>query len=154
LGDQGDSARSLRRRMGTERNHHVQSGFTLSPTTSVNTCVCGNSLTRPNVARDPRLSGSERSLDRWFDVSAFSVPSQYTIGNAGRGLFLGPGVINFDVNIAKRFRLPWREGMNIEYRAEFYNLFNTPQFADPNVSIGTATAGRITAARNERQGQM
>jgi hypothetical protein len=120
----------------------------------VNTCVCGNNLTRPNVSKDPRLSGSERSLNRWYDVSAFSLPAQYTIGNAGRGLVQGPGLINFDLNIAKRFALPWREGMFIEYRAEFYNFFNTPNFADPNMSIGTATAGRITAARNERQGQM
>jgi hypothetical protein len=116
--------------------------------------VCGNNLTRPDVSRDPRLSGSERSLSRWFDPAAFSLPAQYAIGNAGRGLFQGPGMINFDVSIAKRFRLPWREGMNLEYRAEFYNFFNTPQFADPNTTIGTATAGRITGARNERQGQM
>ena len=131
-----------------------QSGFTLSPGVSTNTCVCGNNAARPDVSKNPHLSGSERSLDRWFDVSAFAIPAQYTIGNAGRGLIQGPGLINFDVNIAKRFRLPWREGMNIEYRAEFYNFFNTPQFADPNTTIGAGTAGRITGARNERQGQM
>jgi hypothetical protein len=131
-----------------------QSGFTLSPTTTVNTCVCGNNLTRPNVTGSPHLSGSERTLNRWFDTSVFSLPAQYTIGNAGRGLIQGPGVINFDVNIAKRFRLPWREGMHIEYRAEFYNFFNTPQFADPNTVTGTANFGRITGSRNERQGQM
>ena len=130
-----------------------QSGFTLSPTTSVNTCVCGNSLARPNVERDPRLSGSERSrtVGSMFQHPLFR---GNTRSETLAGGYSWPGVLNFDLNIAKRFRLPWREGMNIEYRAELYNLFNTPQFADPNTSIGTATAGRITGARNERQGQM
>ena len=48
----------------------------------------------------------EQSLDRWFDTSVFSIPAQFTIGNAGRGLFFGPGLMNFDVNIGKRFVVP------------------------------------------------
>jgi hypothetical protein len=132
-----------------------QSGFTLTPTTATNTCVCGNNAARPNVVGQPRLSESERTLARWFNPAAFAVPELYTIGNGGRGLVQGPSFTNFDLSIAKRFFLPFfREGANLEFRAEFYNLFNTPQFNDPDTTIGSALAGRITSARNERQGQL
>ena len=50
--------------------------------------------------------------------------------------------------------LPPREGMKLEFRAEFYNLFNTPQFSDPNMTVNAGTAGRITGSKSERQGQM
>jgi hypothetical protein len=133
-----------------------QAGFTLTPGVIQNLCVCGNNAALPNVSRDPRLSGSERTLDRWFNVSAFSLPEQYTIGNAGRGLIQGPGLVNFDLNAAKRFPLDAvREGSSLEFRAEFYNLTNTPYFADPNVIIGSGTVGRVTAVRgNPRRTQM
>lgn len=44
--------------------------------------------------------------------------------------------------------------MSLEIRAEFYNAFNTPQFSDPNVTIGAGTVGQITGSKNERQGQL
>ena len=44
--------------------------------------------------------------------------------------------------------------MRLEFRAEFYNLFNTPQFSDPNMTVNAGTAGRITGSKSERQGQM
>ncbi len=131
-----------------------QSGFTLTPSTSVNTCVCGNNFAVPNVSRNPNIDPSQRSYPRWFDVTAFSIPAQYTVGNSGRGIINGPHVFNTDLNGAKRFPLPWREGISLEFRAEFYNAFNTPQFNDPNVTIGSATAGQITGSKNERQGQL
>ena len=82
------------------------------------------------------------------------MPAQFAIGNAGRGLVYGPHTHNWDLNAAKTFPIPGREGMKLEFRAEFYNLFNTPQFSDPNMTVNAGTAGRITGSRNERQGQM
>ncbi len=132
-----------------------QSGFALTPGFNINTCVCG-SINRPNVARDPRLSGSQKNLNRWFDPEAFTAPPLYTIGNSGRGLFYGPGLRNLDLSLAKRFYFPQlRERANLEFRAESFNTSNTPYFANPNTTIGTATVGRITAVTNQaRQIQM
>jgi hypothetical protein len=131
-----------------------QAGFPLTPGLNIDTCVCG-SATRPDVLRDPNLSGSERTLDRWFDTAAFAAPALYRIGNAGRGLIWGPGMRNFDVEIGKRFYLPMREGMHLELRGEFYNVSNTPYFNNPNVTIGSTTAGRITSvSNNPRQAQL
>jgi hypothetical protein len=132
----------------------LQSGFPLTPSTSLNYCQCG-AINRPNVSSDPRLSGDQQSLDRWFDTSVFSAPAQYTIGNSGRGLFLGPGLINFDLNIGKRFAVPaLGEGSNVELRGEFYNLTNTPYFGNPNTTLGQATFGRITSVSGARQAQL
>jgi outer membrane receptor protein involved in Fe transport len=65
-------------------------------------------------------------------------------------LVWGPGLRNFDVEIGKRFYLsPLREGANLEFRAEFYNVTNTPYFNNPNVTIGSGTVGRITSVSND-----
>jgi hypothetical protein len=133
-----------------------QSGFPMTPGINFDTCVCG-SISRPNLIGDPKLGGSQKSLNQWFNVSAFTPPPLYTIGNSGRGLFLSPGIDNnLDLSIAKRFYFQkLREGSNLEFRAEFFNLTNTPYFSDPNTTIGTGTVGRVTSVRNSaRQGQM
>ncbi|MES1260278.1 MAG: hypothetical protein ABUS49_00985, partial [Acidobacteriota bacterium] len=129
-----------------------QSGFSLTPGLAVNNCVCGNSAARPNVSGDP-MSGPQ-SLGQWFNTGVFSTPAQYTIGNAGRGLIVGPHTLSTDLNAGKRFALPWRENMNLEFRAEFYNVFNHPQFANPDTNLGDANFGKITGAVNPRKGQL
>ncbi len=132
----------------------MQGGFPMNPGLAQDSCVCG-SARRPNVSSDPQLSGSARSLERWFNVDAFSQPAQFTVGNAGRGLFYGPGIGSMDLTIMKRFRVSaLREGANFELRGEFYNLTNTPQFRNPNITIGSANAGRITSARGQRNVQL
>jgi len=129
-----------------------QSGFSLTPGLSVNNCVCGNNAARPNISGDP-MNGPQ-SLGQWFNTGVFSIPAQYTIGNAGRGLITGPHTVSTDLNAGKRFALPWREGMNLEFRAEFYNVFNHPQFANPDTTLGNANFGKITGGVNPRKGQL
>ncbi len=129
-----------------------QSGFSLTPALSNNNCVCGNSRSAPNIVGN--ISAANQTLSQWFNTSAFAIPSQYTIGDAGRGLILGPHIVNTDLNAAKRFTLPWREGMSLEFRAEFFNVFNHPQFNNPDFTLGDANFGKITGAVNPRKGQM
>jgi hypothetical protein len=106
----------------------------------------------PNVNGNP-MSGSQ-TLNSWFDTSVFQYPAQYTIGDAGRGLIRGPHIFSTDLNAGKRFALPWREGMSLEFRAEFFNVFNHPQFNNPDVTLGDANFGKITSAANPRKGQL
>jgi hypothetical protein len=85
----------------------------------------------------------------WFDTSfntagaAWATPAQFTYGNAGRNILFGPGRINFDFSLFKAF--PITERWNLQFRAELFNLFNTPQFSQPNASIGNPNAGIINA---------
>ncbi|MGH9907106.1 MAG: carboxypeptidase regulatory-like domain-containing protein [Pyrinomonadaceae bacterium] len=73
-------------------------------------------------------------------------------GNSGVGIVTGPGQNNSDIEIIKRTPLGFLgEGGNIEFRTEFFNAFNTPQFANPASSVSFASFGQITATSvNER----
>ncbi|MGA9772320.1 MAG: TonB-dependent receptor [Blastocatellia bacterium] len=101
---------------------------------------------RPDVLRDPELS--DPTLDRYFDTAAFSVTGlvNTTIpGTAGRNIVRGPGFANLDFSLFKNFSLSrLREGAEFELRFEFFNLTNTPHFANPNSVFGTLDFGRIT----------
>jgi hypothetical protein len=110
---------------------------------------------RPNVVPgcDKTTSGSSTSrLNDWFNVSCFTVPAAYTLGNesATDPVLRGQGINNFDFSLAKR--TPITERFNLEFRAEAYNLFNRVQFGLPNTSITTAanpTTGYITTQINQ-----
>lgn len=85
------------------------------------------SYIRPNQTCNPVLS--HPTLSEWFNVSCFSQPAPGELGNANRTPLSGPDFVNTDFSIVKHF-VP-REGMRIEFRTEFFNLFNHPQFGAP-----------------------
>src|SRR5262249_23525428 len=104
--------------------------------------VFGND--RPNVLRDPHLD--RRSPDRWFDVSAFAVPRQYSFGSAGRNIVQGPGLFSFDVAVARRFTI--RERLRLAGELQFFNLFNRAQFDLPErYADEPNTFGKIFSAK-------
>ena len=70
-------------------------------------------------------------------------PPPNTYGNVARGVLYAPGHVNFDVSLVKNIRLT--ERMKLQFRADSFNLFNTPAFGFPNASIGSPTVGRITS---------
>jgi hypothetical protein len=80
---------------------------------------------------------------QWYDKLAFQPPNSPRFGNAGRGILYGPGTKTFDGGFAKNFRLG--EDRRIQFRAEAFNLFNTPQFGFPNQNFDSPTAGVITS---------
>lgn len=130
----------------------IQAGFPLNPGNSIDTCNCG-SATYPNVSGNPNLPKGERTVNNWFRTNVFSSPALWTIGNAGRGVIWGPGQRNLDFTVSKFFQL--NERFKLQFRAEAYNLSNSPYFANPNVTVGAGTFGRITAVSNSaRQMQM
>jgi hypothetical protein len=82
------------------------------------------------------------------DPAVFSAddPIGVGFGNAGVGILEGPGQQNFDLSVIKRFSMRWpRESTQLEFRSEFFNAFNHPQFADPDVEFTSPTFGQITA---------
>jgi len=101
------------------------------------------------------LSGPvEDRLNRYFNTSVFSQPALYTIGNMSRTSDIrAPGLRNFDLSLFKNFQLT--EKLKLQYRAEAFNAFNTPQFGAPNSSVTSASFGVVTTQANSpRQLQM
>jgi outer membrane receptor protein involved in Fe transport len=109
--------------------------------------VFGVSFTgsRANLLGNPNLSRGERSIDRWFDVSKLANPAPGQLGNAGKGTIQGSGHNKWDLIVQKNFKLA--EGHRVEFRTEFFNAFNHPQFDDPALFPAThPQAGRISSA--------
>jgi hypothetical protein len=135
----------------------MYSGYSFNPSnsTSVSNSIGAPTLApteRPNRLRDGNLPNDQRTIDRWFDPSAFAIPSQFTFGNSGRNVLEGPGYFNVDTGIHRNFQI--REGWKLAYRWEMFNAFNRANFSNPNSTIGNATAGQISGTRAARVMQM
>ncbi|HKS74869.1 MAG TPA: carboxypeptidase regulatory-like domain-containing protein [Terriglobales bacterium] len=108
---------------------------------------------RPNV-----VPGVNPILPHWNPVTgylnpnAFSQPAFGTFGDLGRDSIYGPNYWNLDFSVTKNTRL--REKLNLQLRAEFFNIFNHPNFALPNGSItpGLGPAGQISQTPDVAQG--
>jgi hypothetical protein len=127
------------------------SGLPFSPTFS--TSVVGSVGGRPNLVSGVPLYPSQRTIAQYFNPAAFSVPANFTFGNAGYDLLWGPGQYTWDMGAAKNFRL--HERLNLELRMDAFSVFNHPTFgnqgANPNTDItNAATVGRITTAGGNR----
>jgi outer membrane receptor protein involved in Fe transport len=87
------------------------------------------STLRPNLVGNPEGNGS---VTQFFNTSAFAAAFG-TFGSAGRGIVRGPGINNFDFTVQKLFR--FSESKNLQLRAEFFNLFNHPQYGNPGTTV-------------------
>jgi len=103
---------------------------------------------RPNRIADGNLPSSQRTIDRWFDLSAFVTPAQFTFGNAGRGILVGPGNFNVDAGIHRQFAVT--ERYKLTFRWEMFNAFNRANFGTPNAAIGNPQAGQISSTAPAR----
>jgi hypothetical protein len=122
--------------------------FVMQTGQPVNLSVAGNPANTTNPVRPNRLADGNRdrgsrTIDRWFDVSAFALPAPFTFGNAGRNILRTPGRVNLDLLIGRNF--VFTERTRLEFRGEFYNATNTAQFGRPNAVIGSPQAGTITS---------
>jgi len=93
---------------------------------------------------DGSLSRDERSIDRWFDPTAYAVPSPARLGTCGRNTLYGPGSVNFDFGLARSFDY-FGENRRLEFRWEMFNIFNTPQFGLPERNRSSSGVGRISS---------
>lgn len=97
-----------------------------------------NSLIRPNLVAGCDPNAGPHTLNEWFNTACFVEPPAGQIGNASRAPVTGPDFVNTDFSVIKQFKLPW-ENMGLNFRAEFFNLFNHAQFATPNSTSSLAT---------------
>jgi hypothetical protein len=121
----------------------IRDGQPYTPSTSVSSANTG--AARPNWNPYAGTPNFQRTVQDWFDLAAFSQPTQYNYGNQGRDILRGPGAINFDASIFKRFNVPkLGESGQVLLRFEGFNIFNHPNFGLPAANISVAGAGSIT----------
>ncbi|KAA6461181.1 TonB-dependent receptor [Acidobacteria bacterium AB60] len=126
----------------------------------------GSTLNTPGTTQTANINGGLRKLGGigaahpWFDPKSFSQPTGCTaspctnpgLGNTGRNQFRGPGYIQDNFSVFKRFTL-YRE-TGLEIRVDAFQLSNTPQFANPNSSTTSASLGTITGTLGSGQGSV
>jgi len=109
--------------------------------------------TRSRGARADRVGDGKGPMqvgpgNTWLDKSAFKEPVAGTLGNSGIGVVRGPGWKGFDLSLGKWFNIT--ERWKLEFRSEFFNLTNTPQFSSPNRNASSATFGELLGAQGDR----
>ncbi len=104
---------------------------------------------RPNITGPVRFLGGIGRDEFFFDTSNFSAPPAATFGNMGRNLVQGPGLVDLTFSAFRMF--PIGERIKGEFRAEFFNLTNTPHFNNPNAEFGNANFGKVTGAQADQR---
>jgi hypothetical protein len=135
----------------------AQTGLALTMNQPQITNIGGERRSRPNRIADGNLPSDQRTIDRWFDTSAFVtttatagapgfVPNTI-FGNSGVGIVRGPGYVNLDLNVAKTFSIT--ERISTQLRGEFFNALNHTNLGIPGVTTG-AGFGQIVNAYDPR----
>lgn len=142
----------------------LYSGEAFTPLLSFDPTNTGSGAPRPDLIGNPYdfsnavsagCPSNHQTIQCWYNPAAFAVPAlapgqsnAHLFGNAGRGILRGPAQHNVDFSLFKDFK--FKESMNLQFRAEFFNLFNTPEFGIPNNSVNaTGLAGSITSTIHE-----
>lgn len=129
----------------------LQSGLPYTVTVAGSPSNTGNgSRANPIPGVDPEPAN--KSINMWFNPAAFATPPAFTWGTLGRNTLNAPALFNLDFSITKKFR--FTESRELQFRSEFFNGLNHPQFGLPNATIGVGGAGTITSTqRANRQMQ-
>lgn len=113
------------------------------------TAGIGATNQRPNVVGPiQRL----QKFGEYFNTASFAVPATGTFGNASRDIVRGPGINNFDFSLDKSWDLP--ERASLKFSAQFFNIFNHPQFNSVDTGLGDPAFGQINGANDPRLMQL
>lgn len=125
------------------------SGFPFTPVIGTNRSGDGDTRNPDRPSLNPAFTGPIvlGQPGQWFNPSAFVLPAAGTYGNLGRGVFSGPGLAELDLSLLKN--TPVTERSSLQFRAEFFNALNHPNFGTPNATVFSsgainASAGLIT----------
>ena len=122
----------------------IQSGLPFTVTVPGSPSNTG-AASRANAIAGADPSVPNQSITNWFNPAAFSVPPAFTWGTLGRNTLRGPGIFNIDLSASKKFK--FSEARRLEFRAEFFNSMNHPQFGLPAATIGVGGVGTITSTQ-------
>jgi hypothetical protein len=147
----------------------IQSGSALTIADTNSTNVFGINEDRAQLSgacsKSQLVTGGavQSKLNHYFNLSCFTTPPLVgadgmgtSFGDSATGIVDGPGQANLDVALSKTVRMNWPdENSNIQFRAEFFNALNHPQFANPDINFASPTFGVINStAVNARVGQL
>jgi len=124
----------------------LQGGFPFSVYVSGQVMNNGAGTNRANMARNGNLPVGERTVDRWFDTTAFTMPASYEWGAQGKNSLRGPGLANVDFALQKAF--PVSEGKRFILRMESTNFFNRVQYGNPSATLGGTNFGVIRSLQS------
>jgi hypothetical protein len=124
----------------------------VSVTRSSSALPDGNSSNqRPDLVPGVPIYPDNQTLDNWLNIAAFKVPASKTWGNLAKNIARGTGVHQWDISLQKKAKITERQ--SIAFRAEFFNIFNRPHFANPGSGISSPSSfGRITSPMNREIG--
>jgi hypothetical protein len=125
----------------------LQTGLPITPVLATDNSNTGLFTDRPDRVGDPNTGPN--TVSQWFNTAAFTTPPQYSYGNSGRNIIDGPPIKNFDLSLFKNFVV--KEGLNVQFRSEFFNVLNHPNFDPPGTTFGTSSFGVISSAGDPRQ---
>jgi hypothetical protein len=120
--------------------------------------ITGFSANRPNLVSVQNPNSGPKITGAWLNPAAFAqvIPDPNSpvqqFGNAGRNIGVGPGFSDWDFSIFKNFRVT--ESKNIQFRAEFFNILNHPNFRLPDSDISSPTFNTLQAALPPRVVQL
>jgi len=150
-----DAPRLLRYLFGGWQTNGIislQSGRPFSVVSGRDNSQSGVNADRADLTGNPRLdTGRARQelIDRYFNTAAFAQNQTGTFGTSGRNILRGPGFASVDFGLDKEIPLFW-EGHELQFRAEFFNLFNRVNLGNPNNNLGSAQFGQITSSGDPR----
>jgi hypothetical protein len=130
----------------------MRSGFPFSISCGCDPLMVGQATGRADyVAGTPVRPRDFDMPGRQINPAAFAAPAQGRPGTSGRDILRGPAAFNFDFSLFKKFRIA--EQQEVEFRSEFFNIFNTPQFTNPSASLAApAFFGRSLSTINTVSG--
>jgi hypothetical protein len=128
------------------------SGSPISIASGVDNALMGIGGNRADLTGAPLMLPGGRSqaerIQKWFNTAAFQVNAIGTIGASGRNILRAPGGWNADYSLFKNFHL--MERARLQFRGEFFNVFNHTRLGTPNTTFTSQTFGRITSANSPR----
>lgn len=128
----------------------VYAPSTINDNTGLSNDYRGQAFLRPNVNGSAASQTKSQMLNTYFAGYSFTTPlATSPYGNVGRNSFRAPGFEQWDLNASKSFRI--REGVNLQFRSEFFNLLNHTNFGVPNTRTTDATFGTIRTTYPSRQ---
>jgi hypothetical protein len=131
----------------------IRSGFPYSVTCGCDPLDVGQSTSRADVVPgvSPRPQGFNIPFNE-LNPAAFAIPVGH-FGTSGRNSFYGPDAVNFDMSLFKAFAVPKLDGQQVTFRAEAFNIFNHPQFSNPQSALNNIPQfGQTTSTLSTQEG--